>query len=212
MPAQNEEALVQDDPLFWANGRPDGWDEALVVQFAGIPNGGFNGLAHPDIEIKNEIGDSSSPEDEDSTSIDMVTSFHANANEGMTMSWQYPQSGSPKIPNPVRDTPYFDILLEKFVDNFAPSSQNCGHANSLRVAAEASIFSPLLKHAFLAASTLYFGYCVEDIRFVDASQVIYTQFLSHLQRALDHPEQVRTEGVLAAVCVAMAFEVRRFDH
>jgi hypothetical protein len=53
---------------------------------------------------------------------------------------------------------------------------------------------------------------MKDMRFVDASQNIYTQFLSHLQRALDHPEQVRTESVLAAVCVAMAFEVRQFEY
>ena len=69
------------------------------------------------------------------------------------------------------------------------------------------MFSPLLKHAFTAASALYFGCSVRDWRFVAVSANLYTGVLRDLQQALYHPEQSRSEGVLATVVVLMAYEV-----
>lgn len=142
-------------------------------------------------------------------SLHVLLVFILKASQDMTELWQLSQLPRFRQCTSMKETPYFDLLMERFVDNFAPiSSLNCGNADSLRAAGELSIFSPLLKHAFMAASALYFGCDMQDWRFVAASNTVYVGVLRHLQRALYHPEQSRSEGVLATVCVVMAYEVR----
>jgi hypothetical protein len=110
---------------------------------------------------------------------------------------------------PPQETPILDIFVERFVDAFAPNERlDCGSSSAIREAASVRMFSPLLQMAFHAVSTSYFGQFLGDWRVVSVGRRSYIGVVSALQKALYHPLQSRSEGVLATAILLMAYEVR----
>jgi hypothetical protein len=115
---------------------------------------------------------------------------------------------SPVLYRPPWESPILDIFVERFVDAFAPNERlDCGSSSAIREAASVRMFSPLLQNAFHAVSTSYFGQFLGDWRVVSAGRRSYLGVVSALQRALYHPVQSRSEGVLATAILLMAYEV-----
>jgi hypothetical protein len=115
---------------------------------------------------------------------------------------------SPVLYRPPWESPILDIFVERFVDAFAPNERlDCGSSSAIREAASVRIFSPLLQNAFHAVSISYFGQFLGDWRVVSAGRRSYLGVVSALQRALYHPVQSRSEGVLATAILLMAYEV-----
>ena len=115
---------------------------------------------------------------------------------------------SPVLYRPPRESPILDIFVERFVDAFAPNERlDCGSSSAIREAASVRMFSPLLQNAFHAVSISYFGQFLGDWRIVSAGRWSYLGVVSALQRALYHPVQSRSEGVLATAILLMAYDV-----
>lgn len=107
------------------------------------------------------------------------------------------------------DTPVLDVLMERFIDAFAPDGhENCGQSSAIRRAGAVMMFSPLLTQAFRAVCITYFGQCTGSPRIISRGYKAYCQTLNHLQIALWDPRQSRSEGVFATVILLMAYEVQ----
>ena len=114
-------------------------------------------------------------------------------------------------------TPVFDVFLGHFVDSFGP--RNAGTSSTLhwihtgrpyqmlRAGIVATASSPLLRDAYQAISTVFYGLSVRDERLVHAGAKIYPRILRSLQAAIYHPEQRKSDAVLMTVILCITYEV-----
>lgn len=166
---------------------------------------------------------------QDSTQSDSITRNESSGIHTISLSdalalYRRPSPTDQSIPASFSE--YFSPLLARFVDGFSPDTDalnrprinacgalndhfSYGKSSSLRVAAGLCASSPLMRRAFVAASTLYFGLETGDKTIVERSSEVYVVLLAQLNCALGDPERGKTRDVLGTILLAIIYEVRK---
>ncbi|OJJ45894.1 hypothetical protein ASPZODRAFT_26497 [Penicilliopsis zonata CBS 506.65] len=112
-----------------------------------------------------------------------------------------------QLRSPLAAKQILEVLVGRLINAFSPiEAVNCGSLVGLRDAAQMRVFSPLLSHAFEAASLTFVGRQERHLSMEKVGHVRYTRVLRQLQQALNHPEQSKSTEVLVVVLLFIIIE------